>query len=68
MSLHDMFEAYAEMNNTTIPFVRDQYHRGNILPFELFDAYLQHEGIFGYTQSIVTAFRICYNLDGINDL
>lgn len=67
MNLQDMYEAYAETHNITQAEARDQYLTGAINPFELFEAYLENEGIFGYTQSIVTAFRVCYNLDNIND-
>lgn len=67
MNLHDMYQAYAEMHDTTEGDARDQFLNGAISPYELFEAFLENEGIYGYTQSIVTAFRICYNLDGIND-
>lgn len=68
MNLIDMFYAYAEMHEMTLNEVKLDYFNGNIPPFELFEAYLENEGIYGYTQSIVTAFRVCYNLDNINDL
>lgn len=67
MTLQDMYEAYAETHNITHQEARDQYLTGAISPFELFAAYLENEGIYGYTQSIITAFRVCYNLDNIND-
>ena len=67
MNLQDMYESYAEMHNTTSQEARDQYINGVISPFELFESYLENEGIYGYTQAIVTAFRICYNLDNINN-
>lgn len=67
MTLQDMFDAYAEIWGIPVSYVRDQYLSEAISPFELFNAYLENEGIYGYTQSIVTAFRICYNLDGINE-
>ena len=47
---------------------RYYYINGVIGPYELFEAYLEYEGIIGYTQNIITAFRVCYNIDNINDL
>lgn len=67
MTLQDMYEAYAEMHNITHQEARDQFLTGKTGSYELFEAYLENEGILGYTQSIVTAFRICYNLDNINN-
>lgn len=67
MLRYDILRTYAEMNNMTIKEAMIWYQKGAITSYELFEAFLNYEGIMGYTQKIVTAFRICWNLDEIND-
>lgn len=65
MNIMDLCKAYAEMSNEHLhPItVKEQYDAGWITKYELFDAFLRYEGIIGHTNRIITAFRICYEID-----
>ena len=65
MNIMDLCKAYAEMaNGNPHPItVKAEYDAGYITKYELFEAFLHYEGIYGYTNKIITAFRICYELD-----
>lgn len=65
MNIMDLCKAYAWMSNEPMhPItVKERYDAGWISKWELFDAFLRYEGIIGYTDKIITAFRICYEID-----
>lgn len=65
MNIMDLCKAYAEVNPFPIhPItVKEQYDSGLITKYELFDAYLRNEGIHWHTNQIISAFRICYEID-----
>lgn len=63
MDLIDLCRAYGDIHDMNTLEAWENYSAGNISPYELLDAYLQNEGIIGYTQQIITAFRIVYELD-----
>lgn len=63
MTIMDLCTAYGELNLMHPIEVKAQYDAGWITKYELFDAFLQYEGIRGYTDKIITAFRIAWELD-----
>lgn len=60
MTLMDICKAYGEMHDLGTKEVFDLYLDGAISQYELLDGFLQNEGIFGYTQKIITAMRCVY--------
>lgn len=63
MTFVDICKAYAELHDMNAVEVINQFNKGLITQHELFDAFLQNEGIFGYTQKIITAFRCVYEVE-----
>ena len=65
MNIMDLCKAYAKISNEPMPpiTVKERYDAGWISKYEVFDTFLRHEGIIGYTTKVITAFRICYELD-----
>lgn len=60
MILMDICKAYGEMHGLGTKEVFDLYLNGNISQYELMNSFLENEGIFGYTQKIITAMRCVY--------
>lgn len=60
MNIFDLCRAYSDLHDRNTLEVWEEYNLGTISKFELLDAFLQYEGIIGYTQKIITAFRIIY--------
>ena len=63
MTFVDICKAYAEVHGMNTVEVINQHNKGLITQYELFDAFLQNEGIFGYTQKIISAFRCTYEVE-----
>lgn len=63
MTIMDLCRAYGEINHLHPIEVKSQYDAGWITKYELFDAFLRYEGIIGYTDKIISAFRICWEMD-----
>lgn len=63
MTIMDLCYAYGQQHHMHQSEVKLEYDAGLITKYELFDAYLKYQGIIGYTDKIITAFRICYELD-----
>ena len=59
----ECLKLYAEQHDLKYSEACMQFDKGLITSYDLFEAYLTEEGIFGYTQSIITTFRSCFNLD-----
>ena len=63
MNIMDLCYAYGQLHHMHQIEVKTEYDAGLISKYELFDAFLEYEGIIGYTDKIISAFRICYKLD-----
>lgn len=63
MTIMDLCRAYGYLHHMHQIEVKTEYDAGLITKYELFDAFLKYEGIQGYTDKIISAFRICYELD-----
>lgn len=50
--IYELLESYAEMNNLEIPETINQYVNGHITNNELWIAWLEYEGIYGYDEKI----------------
>lgn len=60
MTLMDICKAYGEMYDLGTKEVFDLYLDGAISQYELLDGFPQNEGIFGYTQKIISVMRCVY--------
>lgn len=57
MFKNEVLRIFAEENHMTI----DEAKR-TATPYELFNTFLEYEGIIGYTDKIITTFRECYEI------
>lgn len=51
-TIEDLIEIYAEYNEMEIDEAYELYYDERISKYDLLEAYLHNEGIFGYTQQI----------------
>lgn len=58
MLKNEVIKLYAEQEGITF-----EEARNTATPYELFQAFLHEEGIFGYTDMIITTFREIYDID-----
>lgn len=63
ITIMDLCQAYGEIYNIHPLEAKLQYDAGIITKYELFETFLRNEGIFGYTDKIISAFRICWEMD-----
>ena len=63
MTVMDLLKVYAEVNDISWLQAKYEWDKGIISPYELLDCWLHYEGIRGYTQILITAFRAAYNID-----
>ena len=63
MNIFDICRAYSDLNDRNTLEVWEEFRMGDISKYKMLDAYLENEGIIGYTQQIITAFRIVYDLE-----
>lgn len=56
-NLEDLLSIYADQNEITIDEAFKQYDHGKISKVDLLAAYLEEEGILGYTSSIWSIFE-----------
>ena len=54
----ELYQLFAEENHMTIKEAKEV-----ATPYELFNTFLEYEGIIGYTDKIITTFRECFNID-----
>ena len=52
-NFYKLIDIYAEANNLGKAAVLKLWHRGNISAVDLLNAYLEDEGIIGYTDTMV---------------
>ena len=57
ITLVNLLKLYAEQNAIPINRAIQRYYNGNISKMELLHAYLEEEGIYGYTQAIWKIFE-----------
>ena len=62
--LEDLLELYAEQNEMTIDEAFEAYERGRIYKLDLLNAFLEEEGIYGYSSALWSIFEA---LGGICD-
>ena len=55
--LEDLLSIYAEQNSISIDEAFEWYNRGRIPKVSLLEAYLEEEGIFGYTSALWSIFE-----------
>ena len=60
MYRNECLKLYAEQHNINYEEACKLYDNKEIGGYELFEAYLHEEGIFGYTTAIITTFRECF--------
>lgn len=58
MTIEDILAAYAEMTELDLEEVREMVVEGEIDRWQLFDKWLQYEGIIGYTDLILRAWKL----------
>ncbi len=63
-NLEDLLAIYADQNYITVDEAFEQYGSGLITKCELLAAYLEDEGIFGYTSALWSIFK---TLGGTNN-
>ena len=56
-NFYKLIDIYAEANNINKAEALHLWYRGNITAEELLDAYLKDEGIFGYTETLVSIIK-----------
>lgn len=56
-TLEDLIEKYAEYNEMTVEEAKELHEDGRISGYDLLEAYLHDEGIYGYTSSIWSIFE-----------
>ena len=54
----ELYQLFAEENHLTIKEAKEV-----ATPYELFNTFLEYEGIIGYTDKIITTFRECFDID-----
>lgn len=54
-----LIDAYAEVNQLTVNEVDEEIAYGFIDGKDLFEAWLNYEGIFGYSRKIINVFGAC---------
>lgn len=57
----DLFAVYANYHEIDLNEVQEGYNEGEISKFDLLDAYLKDEGIYGYSSSIWSIFEALSN-------
>lgn len=62
MSLESLIEKYADVNTMTYYDANLAYEEGLIDKFDLLDAYLEYEGILGYSYRFRTLFELLEQL------
>ena len=55
--IEDLIQVYAEYNEILISEARELYEDGRISKYDLLEAYLHEEGIYGYTSTIWSIFE-----------
>lgn len=55
--LEDLLSIYAEQNSISIDEAFEWYDQGRIPKVSLLEAYLEEEGIFGYTSALWSIFE-----------
>ena len=58
MDFYNLLDIYAELNEIDTEEALQLWYRGTLTPRALIQAYLNNEGIYGYTDSIIQVFRI----------
>lgn len=58
MDIYNLLDIYADRNDIDKAEALHQWYRGNISERDLITAYLNEEGIFGYTNEIIKVFAI----------
>ena len=56
-TLEDLIKKYAEHNEMSEAQAKELYKDGRISKYDLLEAYLHDEGIYGYTSSIWSIFE-----------
>lgn len=56
-NLEDLLNIYADQNEMNIEEAFEQYDHGIITKCDLLEAYLEEEGIYGYTSSLWSIFE-----------
>ena len=56
-NLEDLLSIYADQNEISIDEAFEQYDHGRISKVDLLQAYLEEEGILGYTVSLWSIFE-----------
>lgn len=56
-NFYKLIDIYAEANNLDKAAVLELWYRGNITAEDLLNAYLEDEGIFGYTDTLVRIIK-----------
>lgn len=56
-TLEDLIGVYAEYNEITVDETNELYNDGRISKYDLLEAYLHDEGIYGYTSSLWSIFE-----------
>lgn len=57
--MYYLIKAYAEVNDLTEEQVQEKIEKGNISGTELFNSWLEYEGILNYTYTIIEIFKDC---------
>ena len=60
MTSIEIYKAYGEMRSMHWKDVWKKHEKGFITNYELFEAWLEYEGIYGYTNRIIEAYRKCF--------
>lgn len=56
-NFYDLIDTYATLNKIEKAEVLHLWYRGNITAEDLLNAYLEDEGIFGYTDTLVRIIK-----------
>ena len=56
-TIKDLIETYADYNEMTVDEANELYEDGRISKYDLLEAYLHDEGIFGYTSCLWSIFE-----------
>lgn len=62
MSLESLIEKYADVNHITVSEAWERYETGLADKYDLLDAYLEWEGILGYSYRFRTLFELLEEL------
>lgn len=62
MELEELIQMYAEMNTMQLHDAQIAYDEGAIDKFDLMDAFLEYEGIFGYGYKFRELFELMEQL------